>query len=164
MAGHKSHEASNRRSETWLRNEGRCPRRWSDGLLSAKGAAFKAEAWGNAPGFVSTDTSALKARFIQLSRRPKVNLAFSAGLCGHKIPGAMPQAQVEYSAFAAKLGAVPLVFRVPLQLLRQVRRNVRDHQSIIALISQFEDVTNPMDLRDQRAFVRGNPKPRTQSP
>ena len=56
------------------------------------------------------------------------------------------------------------MFRVPLQLLRQIRRNVRDDQSIVALISQFEDVTNPMDLRDQRAFVRGNPKPRAQSP
>jgi hypothetical protein len=56
------------------------------------------------------------------------------------------------------------VFRVPLQLLRQIGRNVRDDQSIVALVSQFEDVTNPMDLRDQRAFVRGNPKPRAQSP
>jgi hypothetical protein len=36
-------------------------------LLSAKGAAFKAEAWGNAPGFLGTEISALKARFIQLS-------------------------------------------------------------------------------------------------
>ena len=56
------------------------------------------------------------------------------------------------------------MFRVSLQLLRQIRRNVRDDQSIVALVSQFEDVTNPMDLRDQRAFVRGNPKPRAQSP
>ena len=40
------------------------------------------------------------------------------------------------------------MFRVPLQLLRQIRRNVRDDQSIIALISQFENVTNAMDLRD----------------
>lgn len=36
-------------------------------LLGATSAAFKGEARGNAPGFVSTDTSALKARFIQLS-------------------------------------------------------------------------------------------------
>ena len=41
---------------------------------------------------------------------------------------------------------------------------MRDYQSIVALISQFEDVTNPMDLRDQRAFIRRNPKPRAQSP
>ena len=56
------------------------------------------------------------------------------------------------------------MFRVSLQLLRQIRRNVRDDQSIVALVSQFEDVTNSMDLRDQRAFLRGNPKPRAQSP
>src|SRR5712675_2360659 len=41
---------------------------------------------------------------------------------------------------------------------------MRDDQSIIALISQFEDVTDPMDLRDQRAFVCGNPESRPQSP
>ena len=41
---------------------------------------------------------------------------------------------------------------------------MRDDQSIVPLISKFEDVTNPMNLRDQRAFVRGNPKSRPQSP
>jgi len=60
-----------------LRNEGR---RQGGGamacLLSAKGAAFKAEAWGNAPGFVSTETSALKARFIQLSDSAEGELRF----------------------------------------------------------------------------------------
>ena len=35
---------------------------------------------------------------------------------------------------------------------------MRDDQSIVPFISQFEDVTNPMDLRDQRAFVCGNPE------
>jgi hypothetical protein len=51
------------------------------------------------------------------------------------------------------------MFRMSLQLLRQIRRNVRDDHSIVALVSQFEDVTNSMDLRDQRTFLRGNPKP-----
>jgi hypothetical protein len=32
--------------------------------------------------------------------------------------------------------------------LREIRRNVRDEQSIVPLVSEFEDVTNPMDLRD----------------
>src|SRR4029453_5761605 len=57
-----------------------------------------------------------------------------------------------------------LPLRVSLQFLRQIRRNMRDDQSIVPLVSEFEDVTNPMDLRDQRAFVRRNPKPRAQSP
>ena len=51
------------------------------------------------------------------------------------------------------------VFRISLQLLRQIRGNVRDDQSIVAVVLEFEDVTNSMDLRDQRAFLRGNPEP-----
>ena len=54
---------------------------------------------------------------------------------------------------------MPLVFRVSLQLLRQIRGNVRDDQSIVAVVSEFEDVTDSMDLRDQRAFLSGNSKP-----
>jgi len=57
-----------------------------------------------------------------------------------------------------------LRFCISLQLLRQIGRNVRDDQSIIVLISQFQEVTDPMNLCDQRAFVRRNPKPRAQSP
>jgi len=56
------------------------------------------------------------------------------------------------------------MFRVSLQLLRQIRRNVSDDQSIILLISQFENVTDPMDLCEQCTFICGNTKPRTQSP
>jgi hypothetical protein len=56
------------------------------------------------------------------------------------------------------------MFRVSLQLLRQIRRNVSDDQSIILLISQFENVTDPMDLCEQCTFICRNTKPRTQSP
>jgi hypothetical protein len=57
-----------------------------------------------------------------------------------------------------------LRFRVSLELLCQIRRNVRDDRSVVCFVSQFEHVTYPMDLRDQRTFVCGNPKPRAQSP
>src|SRR5712675_1546134 len=65
---------------------------------------------------------------------------------------------------ALKLCRQTLRFRISLQLLGQIRRNMCDDQSIVPLISQFEDVTDSMDLRDQRAFVCGNPESRPQSP
>ena len=66
-------------------------RRWSDGLLSAKGAAFKAEAWGNAPGSVSPRRISAEGAIQHIFfAGPNMNRAFSAGMTAHEIAWAMP--------------------------------------------------------------------------
>jgi hypothetical protein len=81
-------------------------------MLSAKGAPFN-QAWGNAPGYVSTQTSALKARFSELfSSGPNMNRAFSAGLHAHEIAWGDASRLKLNCAFGAKeVGAIPSVPR-----------------------------------------------------
>ena len=50
------------------------------------------------------------------------------------------------------------------ELLLKLRRHVRHDHRVVVFVAQFEDVTDAMNLGDQRRFVRRNPKTRTQSP
>src|SRR5207302_9704561 len=57
-----------------------------------------------------------------------------------------------------------LPFCVSLEPLRQIGWNMGDDYGIVAFIAQFQHVTDSMDLRDQRRFIRRNTKARAQSP
>src|SRR5215471_7167517 len=57
-----------------------------------------------------------------------------------------------------------LPFGEALQLLRQVGWNMGDDYGVTALIAQFQNVTDAMNLGNQRRFIRWNAKTRTQSP
>src|SRR5437868_8555150 len=74
------------------------------------------------------------------SRRERLYLCRSVLICGEELLAVSPQ----------------LGFKI--------RRNMRYNQGVVTIITQFEDMSHPVNLRYQRGFVYRNPKARAQSP
>ena len=58
----------------------------------------------------------------------------------------------------------PLPFCVSFQLLRQIGRHVGENDRVVTVVAQFQHVTDPVNLGDQRALVCGDAEPGAQSP
>ena len=62
------------------------------------------------------------------------------------------------------LTALSLPFCVSFQLLRQIGRHVGEDDRVVTVVAQFQYVTDPVNLGDQRALVCGDAEPGAQSP
>src|SRR5438445_12135456 len=69
-----------------------------------------------------------------------------------------------FSAFGAKQMPASRRLSVPFQLLRQIGRHVGEDDRVVTVVAQFQYVTDPVNLGDQRALVCGDAEPGAQSP
>jgi hypothetical protein len=56
------------------------------------------------------------------------------------------------------------LLRISRELRFQMRGNVRDDQDMVILVTQFQNVPDPVDLGNERGFTGWDSEARTQSP